>query len=467
MESTWRSQRVSETNEAWQKLDRDPIALRALWPLLGAWVPLEIVDDQDQTRCAIRTQRNTFEPPDAGAGDVADDTEDVDMGQGDGLLQNAPALPKSPTFKGSTKEERRAFMSAYNLYISQTNALTANGVRPFIMPVGACARTPTFSFFKLKSIDPVTKQRVAEWDMGKDPDDLTEGEWIEWFKLAYDVDPRALEGLKKRIAAAVVFDMPITDADSRIGRMLDGMSAVIRRDRQDWVLREESPGIVKIITAAIKPASLQRAVTEQMDMSRNKPLKDVCRFVRWLREYAIGHERFVEYEEEKPVAKQVKFESGKAARVRVENKPASSQPQKVAFAPGASARASPMGCLKCVHGANAVYFTLDWMKGYWQLPLHPESQEYYSFMTPLGVITPTRVLMGQSHAVAYCQGVVEELFGEMIMHGLLGWLDDLLGYARTASDLMDLLKRVLAICQAYGLKLHPKKCAFYTTKTIW
>ncbi|CAK4427774.1 unnamed protein product, partial [Aphanomyces euteiches] len=280
------------------------------------------------------TARNTFEPPDARAGDVADDTEDVDMGQGDGFLQNAPALPKNPTFKGSTKEERRPFMSAYNLYISQTNALTANGVRPFVMPVGAC-------------IDPVTKQRVAEWDMGKDPDDVTEGEWIEWFKLAYDVDPRALDGLKKRIAAAVVFDMSITDADSRIGQ--DGMSAAIRRDRQEWVLREESPAIVKIITAAIKPASLQRAVTEQMDLSRNKPLKkDVYRFVRWLREYAVGHERFVGYEEEKPVAKQaVKFESGKTARARVENKPTSSQPQKVAFAPGASARASPMGCLKC------------------------------------------------------------------------------------------------------------------------
>ncbi|CAK4446006.1 unnamed protein product, partial [Aphanomyces euteiches] len=34
---TWRSQRASETNEALQKRDRDPIALRALWPLLGAW----------------------------------------------------------------------------------------------------------------------------------------------------------------------------------------------------------------------------------------------------------------------------------------------------------------------------------------------------------------------------------------------------------------------------------------------
>ncbi|CAK4303626.1 unnamed protein product, partial [Aphanomyces euteiches] len=26
----------------------DPIALRALWPLLGAWVSLKIVNDQDQ-----------------------------------------------------------------------------------------------------------------------------------------------------------------------------------------------------------------------------------------------------------------------------------------------------------------------------------------------------------------------------------------------------------------------------------
>ncbi|RLO10692.1 hypothetical protein DYB28_010866 [Aphanomyces astaci] len=81
------------------------------------------------------------------------DKEDVDMGQND----------------GSTKEERRVFMAAYNLYIGQTNAPTANGVRPFTMPVRAC-------------IEPATKQRIAEWDMGKDPDDVSEGEWIAWFK---------------------------------------------------------------------------------------------------------------------------------------------------------------------------------------------------------------------------------------------------------------------------------------------
>ncbi|ETV95091.1 hypothetical protein H310_11374 [Aphanomyces invadans] len=180
---------------------------------------------------------------------------------------------------------------AYNIYISQTNELTANRVRQFIMPVRAC-------------IEPVTKQRIAKWDMGKDPEDVTEDEWIAWFMLAYQVDPRALDSLKKQIRAAAVFGMSITDADSRIGRMLDGMSVAIRRDRQDCVIREESTAIVKIIVDAIKPSTLHRAVTEHISLARNKALKnDVYRFVRWLREFAIGHARYVGYEEElKPSA---------------------------------------------------------------------------------------------------------------------------------------------------------------------
>ncbi|RHY20072.1 hypothetical protein DYB32_010116 [Aphanomyces invadans] len=67
-----------------------------------------------------------------------------------------------------------------NLYISQTNALTESGVKPFIMHVSTC-------------IEP-TKQRVAEWDMQKDSDDVTEGEWAFWFLQDYDVDPRVLVG---------------------------------------------------------------------------------------------------------------------------------------------------------------------------------------------------------------------------------------------------------------------------------
>ncbi|KAF0710364.1 hypothetical protein AaE_012560 [Aphanomyces astaci] len=126
-----------------------------------------------------------------------------------------------------------------------------------------------------------------------------------------------------------------------------------------------------------------------------------------------------------------------------------------------------LGVAMVVLKGSKVYFKLDWMKGYWQLSLHPDSHEYYSFMTPVGVVTPTWVLMGQSDAMAYCQGVVDELFGGLLMHGQLGCLDDLLGYAQTTDELLHLLRKVLEICQAYGLKLHPGKCVFYTTRTVW
>ncbi|RHX98595.1 hypothetical protein DYB36_014270 [Aphanomyces astaci] len=103
--------------------------------------------------------------------------------------------------------------------------------------------------------------------MRKDPDPVSEGEWIVWFKQGYDVNPRALGTLKKRVKSAVVFDILVADADSRIGRMLDGLAVAIRRDRQESVIREVSQAIVKIITDAVVPASLHRAITEQMALT--------------------------------------------------------------------------------------------------------------------------------------------------------------------------------------------------------
>ncbi len=66
---------------------------------------------------------------------------DVDMGSGshpDVLVRNAPAMPKTPLFKGETAEERRRFMRDYQVYLDQCMALQAGEVAPFIMPVDAC-----------------------------------------------------------------------------------------------------------------------------------------------------------------------------------------------------------------------------------------------------------------------------------------------------------------------------------------
>jgi hypothetical protein len=76
--------------------------------------------------------------------------------------------------------------------------------------------------------------------------------------------------------------------------------------------------------------------------------------------------------------------------------------------------------------------------------------------------------MGATDAVAYCQSVVDEIFGKQIdSRELLAWLDDLLGYAKTQDDLLGNLKRVLAACKQYGMKLHAGKCTFFTEIAKW
>ncbi|POM64291.1 LOW QUALITY PROTEIN: Putative retroelement [Phytophthora palmivora] len=107
---------------------------------------------------------------------------------------------------------------------------------------------------------------------------------------------------------------------------------------------------------------------------------------------------------------------------------------------------------------SSCYFTLDWFRGYWQLPLLKDSQEMFSIMTYRGIITPTRVLMGGMDAVAYCQHAVEEVFRSILYHGILAWLDDILGYASDPGNLLEILERVLAAGRSFGLKLHPGKC---------
>jgi hypothetical protein len=46
-------------------------------------------------------------------------------------------------------------------------------------------------------------------------------------------------------------------------------------------------------------------------------------------------------------------------------------------------------------------------------------------------------------------------------------LDDLLGFAKSPAKLLGVLKAVLALCEQYGLKLHPAKCCFFTKEARW
>ncbi|GMF29380.1 unnamed protein product [Phytophthora fragariaefolia] len=59
------------------------------------------------------------------------------------------------------------------------------------------------------------------------------------------------------------------------------------------------------------------------------------------------------------------------------------------------------------------------------------------------------------------------IFSDQLGDGILTWLDDILGYAEDEAALLTLLDKVLARCESYGLKLHAKKCTFFSTEVKW
>lgn len=114
--------------------------------------------------------------------------------------------------------------------------------------------------------------------------------------------------------------------------------------------------------------------------------------------------------------------------------------------------------------AGSKYFaTLDLMQGYWQLPLHEDSQECQSIITPDGVYTPTRVQHGTTNATVHMQSIMEELMHD-IRHSVKIWLDDNMIHVTDEEKLLEVLEYFFKKCLQHGLFLHAAKCNLYGTE---
>jgi hypothetical protein len=90
-----------------------------------------------------------------------------------------------------------------------------------------------------------------------------------------------------------------------------------------------------------------------------------------------------------------------------------------------------------LHGSG-VFATLDFCQGYWQIPLHKDSQYCQSFITPDGAYTPTRVLHGTRNATQHLQSVLVFMMYD-IKSNIKVWLDDCLLHTKTEDDLLAIL----------------------------
>ena len=109
---------------------------------------------------------------------------------------------------------------------------------------------------------------------------------------------------------------------------------------------------------------------------------------------------------------------------------------------------------------------LDFVSGYWQLPVHEDSQENCGIVTPNGVYSSTRVLQGLTNATSHFQGTIEPLFSS-IRPNLKAWLDDFMLYSSTEGQMIALLEKFFQTCEAHGLYLSAKKCEFFESEVKW
>ena len=118
---------------------------------------------------------------------------------------------------------------------------------------------------------------------------------------------------------------------------------------------------------------------------------------------------------------------------------------------------------------GAKYFlSFDFLKGFFQIPIHPESQHYFSFMTDKGVFTPTRIPQGAVDSPIYFHACISEIFNDLISENkMLLWIDDGVVFAKTWEEFLGLVERVFKKCLEYDLKLNIKKTCLANTSTEW
>jgi hypothetical protein len=115
-----------------------------------------------------------------------------------------------------------------------------------------------------------------------------------------------------------------------------------------------------------------------------------------------------------------------------------------------------------LHGSE-VFATLHFCQGYWQIPLHKDSQDCQSFITPDGVYTQTRALHETRKATQNLQSVLVVMMDD-IKSNIKVWLHDCLLRAKPEDDLLANPNLFFKLeCQKYGLKLHASKCVLSAT----
>ncbi|KAI1004419.1 hypothetical protein K3495_g3793 [Podosphaera aphanis] len=112
------------------------------------------------------------------------------------------------------------------------------------------------------------------------------------------------------------------------------------------------------------------------------------------------------------------------------------------------------------------YAFLDLENGFWQIPMHKDSQEKTAFVTPFGIYEWLVMPFGLCNAPATFQAFMEEVL-EPYRFFVSGLLDDVCVWGDSFEQLHSRLLQIFTRFVAYGLLLNAAKCKLFVQQGVF
>eukprot|EP00122_Pirum_gemmata_P016024 Pgem_evm2s14976 len=104
------------------------------------------------------------------------------------------------------------------------------------------------------------------------------------------------------------------------------------------------------------------------------------------------------------------------------------------------------------------YCVLDNAKGFYQIPIHPDSQKYFAFYSAFGKLQPTVLPFGPTNGPFFYQERMNVVTEDLINTD--PFFDDAITYANTKRELYDQLRALIVRYTEWNVQLRIPKCLF-------
>ena len=106
--------------------------------------------------------------------------------------------------------------------------------------------------------------------------------------------------------------------------------------------------------------------------------------------------------------------------------------------------------------------SLDLLIKFHQVEVDPRDKAKASFLTHRGLYVYNVMPFGLCNAPASFQRLMQRMLGSLLGLGVLVYIDDVLIYAETPEQLIEILSTVLKLLRNAGLKCKASKCSLFT-----